>query len=216
MEKDPTEPEDKLLNQELLSLITMCACNEQHYLDFHTAANDHLKIKSSLLWPHIVTIIAENLQFSDAQHFYNLGEFMLIRRFHTLHTYLLEIDKTARMRICQINKCARMRIWQLKYLIIISAYLDCLLSCLVHLTSSLGWSKSKADMPPKALLTQLISRLCELIGAFHCGKGPSAASSFMGLSITRHVILILNHLLVEMQNAEVKVNVTDCIYAILI
>lgn len=39
---------------------------------------------------------------------------------------------------------------------------------------------------------------------FHCGKGPTAAVSVMGLSITRNVILILNHLVAEMQNAKMK------------
>ncbi|KAJ8927424.1 hypothetical protein NQ314_020094 [Rhamnusium bicolor] len=85
-------------------------------------------------------------------------------------------------------------------------YLDSLLSCLVHLTASLGWSNSKANTIAKEPIPQMISGLCELVGAFHCGKGPSAAVSVMGLSITRHVLLILNHLLAELQNSKVKVN----------
>lgn len=57
----------------------------------------------------------------------------------------------------------------------------------------------------KLLLIQLVTGLCEMIGAFHCGKGSSAANSVMGLSITRHAVLILNHLLVEMQQANITV-----------
>ncbi|KRT81126.1 hypothetical protein AMK59_5745, partial [Oryctes borbonicus] len=83
------------------------------------------------------------------------------------------------------------------------AYLDALLSCLVHLTASLGWIKSKNDPNSKSLLIEIVTGLCEMIGAFHCGKGASAANSVMGLSITRHAVLILNHLLVEMQQANV-------------
>ncbi|GJQ85225.1 hypothetical protein Trydic_g13065 [Trypoxylus dichotomus] len=83
------------------------------------------------------------------------------------------------------------------------AYLDALLSCLVHLTASLGWIKSKNDSNSRSLLIQIVTGLCEMVGAFHCGKGTSAANSVMGLSITRHAVLILNHLLVEMQQANI-------------
>ncbi|KAF2899192.1 hypothetical protein ILUMI_06979 [Ignelater luminosus] len=84
------------------------------------------------------------------------------------------------------------------------AYLDSMLSCLVHLTAALGWSQSKANTVPKEPIPALILGLCELVGAFHCGKGSSAAASLMGLSITRHVLLVLNHLLAEMQYFSVK------------
>lgn len=76
---------------------------------------------------------------------------------------------------------------------------------MVHLTSSLGWSNSKADTPPKPFLKHLINELYQLVEAFHCGKGQSAASSHMGLSITRNVMLILNHILTEMQHSKIKV-----------
>lgn len=87
----------------------------------------------------------------------------------------------------------------------VSAYLDFLLLCLVHLTATLGWSSSKLCANPKEIVSHLISSLCELIGAFHCGKGSSAAVSVMGLSITRHVLLILNNLVAELQNSKIKV-----------
>lgn len=56
----------------------------------------------------------------------------------------------------------------------------------------------------KTIFHQLVTALCDLIVVFHCGKGPTAAVSVMGLSITRHVILILNHLLAELHNCKVK------------
>lgn len=55
-------------------------------------------------------------------------------------------------------------------------------------------------------MVQLVTGLCEMIGAFHCGKGASATNSVMGLSITRHAVLILNHLLAEMQRANINVS----------
>ncbi|XP_066247682.1 rotatin [Euwallacea similis] len=79
------------------------------------------------------------------------------------------------------------------------AYLDALLSCLVHLTARLGWSQDKTGPIP-----QLISSLCELLTAFHCGKGATAAISVMGLSISRNVLFILNHLLAELQHCKIK------------
>ncbi|XP_066146267.1 rotatin isoform X2 [Euwallacea fornicatus] len=79
------------------------------------------------------------------------------------------------------------------------AYLDALLSCLVHLTARLGWSQGKPGPIP-----QLISGLCELLTAFHCGKGATAAISVMGLSISRNVLFILNHLLAELQHCKIK------------
>lgn len=45
-----------------------------------------------------------------------------------------------------------------------------------------------------------------MIGAFHCGKGASAVNSVMGFSITRHAVLILNHLLAEMQQSNINVS----------
>ncbi|RZC42072.1 rotatin [Asbolus verrucosus] len=85
-----------------------------------------------------------------------------------------------------------------------SAYLDSLLACLVHLTATLGWTNSKPGSPPKRILFELVASLCELVVVFHCGKGPTATVSVMGLSITRNVILTLNHLLAEMHNSKMK------------
>ncbi|VEN41222.1 unnamed protein product, partial [Callosobruchus maculatus] len=84
------------------------------------------------------------------------------------------------------------------------AYLDSLLSCLVHLTANLGWSDSKPNAPIKSPIPDLVASLCDLVNAFHTGKGPSAAVSVMGLSITRNVVLVLNHLVAEMQNGKAK------------
>lgn len=72
----------------------------------------------------------------------------------------------------------------------------------MHLTAKLGWSSGLADIQP------LVSSLRELLDAFHKGKGVSASFSVMGLSITRHSVLILNHLLAELQHLRVKVSVT--------
>ncbi|XP_031350383.1 rotatin isoform X3 [Photinus pyralis] len=84
------------------------------------------------------------------------------------------------------------------------SYLDCMLSCLVHLTTALGWSSNKKSLIPRDPIPRLITGLCELVSAFHCGKGSSAADSLMGLSITRHITLILNNLLLEMQYVDAK------------
>lgn len=85
-----------------------------------------------------------------------------------------------------------------------AAFLDCALSCLANLTATLGWSDSRAGLPPKEPVPQMLRILCEIVVAFHCSKGPSAAVSVMGLSITRHVLLILNHVIAELQNSKVK------------
>ncbi|XP_076250090.1 rotatin homolog anastral spindle 3 isoform X2 [Rhynchophorus ferrugineus] len=84
------------------------------------------------------------------------------------------------------------------------AYLDALLSCLVHLTASLGWTNCIPDSTPEKPIPQLISSLCELLTAFHCGKGPTAAISVMGLSISRNILLVLNHILGEIQHSKNK------------
>ncbi|CAH1155943.1 unnamed protein product [Phaedon cochleariae] len=146
-----TDEESKIVGQEILKLITICVKKSQNYIDSYPPRS--VKGKP---WTHVIKMIAENLKFSETQHFYNL------------------------------------------------AYLDALLSCLVNLTATLGWSDSKKNTESKNLLTQMVSGLCELVGAFHSGKGPVAAISVMGLSITRHVLLVLNHLLAELQNEKVK------------
>ncbi|XP_030750028.1 rotatin [Sitophilus oryzae] len=84
------------------------------------------------------------------------------------------------------------------------AYLNALLSCLVHLTASLGWTSSTPGSTIKPPLPQMISSLCELLTAFHCGKGPTATISVMGLSISRNVLLILNHILSEIHSSKIK------------
>lgn len=84
------------------------------------------------------------------------------------------------------------------------AHVDSLLSCLVHLSAMLGWSKAKKRSSSKQTTKDIISGLCDLVDAFHYGKGPSAAVSLMGLSITRNVLLILNHILAEVHQTEAK------------
>ncbi|XP_074031734.1 rotatin homolog anastral spindle 3 isoform X2 [Leptinotarsa decemlineata] len=147
-----TDEMSKAIGQELLKLITTCVRQEQHYIDYQSPPFT----VNSKPWTFVIKTIAENLSFSDSQHFYNL------------------------------------------------AYLDSLLSCLVHLTASLGWSDCKPNSNVKEPLPQMIAGLCGLIGAFHSGKGPTAAISVMGLSITRHALLVLNHLIAELQYAKVK------------
>ncbi|KAL3273445.1 hypothetical protein HHI36_014889 [Cryptolaemus montrouzieri] len=84
------------------------------------------------------------------------------------------------------------------------AYLNSSLSCLVHLSSLLGWSSARRKNSPKQTMKEIISGLCDLVDAFHYGKGPISAISLMGLSITRNVLLILNHMVAEMLNANIK------------
>lgn len=86
------------------------------------------------------------------------------------------------------------------------AYIDSLLSCLVHLTATLGWSGSKTGTYPMKLLANLVIMLCNMINVFHRGKSLYPTSSMMGLSVTRHSVLTLNHLLMEMKSSSVKVN----------
>ncbi|KAK9883541.1 hypothetical protein WA026_001716 [Henosepilachna vigintioctopunctata] len=83
------------------------------------------------------------------------------------------------------------------------SYVDSLLSCLVHLTATLGWA-NKRKKSPRQILKEIITSLCDLIDAFHYGKGPTAAVSLMGLSITRNILLILNHILAEMSYLNIK------------
>lgn len=65
---DDSEP--KTVNKELLQLITICVSFEQHYLDLY----GFNLIQNRSCWNHVIELIASNLKFSDAQHFYNLGE----------------------------------------------------------------------------------------------------------------------------------------------
>jgi len=99
-------------------------------------------------------------------------------------------------------------------LVVFVAYLDALLACLVHLTARLGWSRCRPGCAPLEPIPQLISSLCELLTAFHCGKGATATVSVMGLSISRNVLFILNHLLAELQHSRVKVSYDKSTYAV--
>nr|CAD7425701.1 unnamed protein product [Timema monikensis] len=88
------------------------------------------------------------------------------------------------------------------------ALLDCMLSCLTHVTGSMGWSRSgdPANVDLKGLWSGLMLCLIELVTAFHCGKGGASSASFMGLAITRSAMLCLNHLLCEMHNSDTDKN----------
>lgn len=141
-----------------------------------------LQKRDKMQWSNVIQVISDSLKFNDAQHFYNLGNKKTQLNLFTFKTKILEF----------------------------SAYLDCLLSALMYLTGSLGWSKCKSGIPPREPLPQLICGLCELVSAFHCGKGAAATMSLMGLSITRNIILILNHLSAEMQHHNAKVLCVFC------
>lgn len=65
----------------------------------------------------------------------------------------------------------------------------------------MGWSFTNV----KETIFQTTRDICELLSAFHCGKGVTATESVMGLSVTRHLLLLLNHLLAEMLTADFKV-----------
>ncbi|XP_021941770.1 rotatin isoform X2 [Zootermopsis nevadensis] len=80
------------------------------------------------------------------------------------------------------------------------AFLDWMLSCLAHLTSTLGWT-DHPDGHVHRLWSELISCLTELVTAFPCGKDGAGVASFMGVSITRNAMLCMNHLLCEMQHS---------------
>ncbi|KAL1501895.1 hypothetical protein ABEB36_007134 [Hypothenemus hampei] len=81
------------------------------------------------------------------------------------------------------------------------AYLDALLSCLVNVTARLGWSHKHGNNGD--LIRSLTRNLSELLTAFHCGKGTSAQVSVMGLSISRNVIFVLNHLMLELRHCKI-------------
>lgn len=66
---DHSKEEEKLLHQELLSLITSCVYQEQNYLDFFVSNREK---DGHVLWIHVISALTETLQFNDA-HFYNLG-----------------------------------------------------------------------------------------------------------------------------------------------
>lgn len=121
----------------------------------------------------------------------------MIYREYTVSYNMLE--NNALKRYVHISK------FKLIYLII-SAYLDKLLLSLVQITSNLGWSEHHFNSSEfQKIFSELIEALSELLIAFHCGKGPEAASSFMGLNITRNALLSMNHILYEMQQSAKKV-----------
>lgn len=77
---------------------------------------------------------------------------------------------------------------------------------MVQITSNLGWSEHQLNSSEfQNIFAELIEALSELLIAFHCGKGPEAASSFMGLNITRNALMSMNHILYEMQQSAKKV-----------
>ncbi|KAK7790266.1 hypothetical protein R5R35_012635 [Gryllus longicercus] len=81
------------------------------------------------------------------------------------------------------------------------AFLDWMLSCLSHMTGSLGWSRGFDNTGQ--LMKDLIWYLAEIVTAFHCnkgGQGGASLASFMGMSVTRNAIICMNHILCEMQN----------------
>lgn len=49
---------------------------------------------------------------------------------------------------------------------------------------------------------ELIVRVMEIIVAFHCSKDSSR--SFMGMNIVKNSLLILNHILCDMQEVKVR------------
>lgn len=78
-------------------------------------------------------------------------------------------------------------------------YLDGVLSCLVELTTFRGWSEVKHHaFETTALLSDLVSRLWELLDAFNCQHAASL-SSYMGVGVTRNALVAMNHILGEMQ-----------------
>lgn len=66
-----TTEEYKILSRDLLSLITQCAVQEQHFLDFMTYLSSKLS-NTTESWGKVIAIIADSLKFSDTTHFYNL------------------------------------------------------------------------------------------------------------------------------------------------
>lgn len=77
---------------------------------------------------------------------------------------------------------------------------------MVEITSNIGWSEcERSSVDFHKLFPELIEAISELLTAFHYGKGAEAASSFMGLNITRNAILTMNHILFEMQQTNKKV-----------
>lgn len=65
----------KAIAQELLCLITVSVRKEQHYLDFYTpCTGDSVDAKE---WTHVIKIIVSNLRFTEEQHFFNLGKYLI-------------------------------------------------------------------------------------------------------------------------------------------
>lgn len=99
LSSDKSSDEDlKTLPEELLKLISICACQEQHYLDYYT---DPSPKTSTTSWWHVIKLLADNLKSSDAQHFYNLGIIYAPLRLLFL------------MRNLQRSWIARCRVWRI-------------------------------------------------------------------------------------------------------
>lgn len=69
--------EFKELSRNLLELITACACQEQHVLDFYTySEGKSFQIKEvEVHWNVVIDIISTSLDFNDDTRFYNLCKY---------------------------------------------------------------------------------------------------------------------------------------------
>lgn len=84
--------ENKMAGQELLKLITVCVCQEQHYfLNFYTP-NPTTTVTRP--WTRVIQIIADILKFSDSQHFYNLGTENVHKNYYLLGVFFKSHEAT--------------------------------------------------------------------------------------------------------------------------
>jgi hypothetical protein len=72
---EPSANEEfKALSQDLLNLVTLCASQEQHFLDYYICANPRVSQVEIPPWGNVIAIITDSLKFNDSTHFYNLGK----------------------------------------------------------------------------------------------------------------------------------------------
>jgi hypothetical protein len=72
---EPSANEEfKALSQDLLNLVTVCASQEQHFLDYYICANPRVSQVEIPPWGNVIAIITDSLKFNDSTHFYNLGK----------------------------------------------------------------------------------------------------------------------------------------------
>lgn len=64
------EPHLRKLIQEILNIIVICVCKEQHCFSGNICPVDIDKYTS---WSAVIKTIINTLRFNDAQRFYNLG-----------------------------------------------------------------------------------------------------------------------------------------------